>query len=92
MTFQIRNLHVWWVVNLQGSGHMLYDPEIATAQTLDSDEEFLFCAGNLNVLAMATFVKAHLCHKFCPLLGLKQLISKNLKLKRLGKARFYNLI
>lgn len=61
------------VVDLQGSGHMLYDPEIATAQILDSDEEFLFCAGNLNVLAIATFVKAHVCNKFCHLLGLKQL-------------------
>ena len=35
---------------------MLYDPEIATAHILDSDEEFLCCAGNLNVLAIATFV------------------------------------
>lgn len=44
------------VVDLQGSGHMLYDPEIVTAQMFDNDEEFLFCAGNLNVLAIATFV------------------------------------
>lgn len=35
------------VADLQGSGHMLYDPEIVTGQILDSDEEFLFCAGNL---------------------------------------------
>ena len=61
------------VVDLQGSGHMLYDPEIATAQMFDSDEEFLFCAGNLNVVAKTTFVKAHACNKFCQLLGLKQL-------------------
>ena len=61
------------VVDLQSSGHMLYDPEIATAQILDSDEEFLFCAGNLNVLAIATFAKTHVCNKFCHLLGLKQL-------------------
>ena len=45
------------MVDLQGHGHMLYDPEIAAAQMLDSDEEFLFCAGNLNVLAIAAFVK-----------------------------------
>lgn len=61
------------VVDLQSRGHMLYDPEIATAQILDSDEEFLFCAENLNVLAIDTFVKAHVCNKFCHLLGLKQL-------------------
>ena len=59
------------VVDLQGSGHMLYDPEIATTQMFDSDEEFLFCGGNLNVVAIATFVKAHVCNKFCQLLGLK---------------------
>ena len=52
---------------------MLYDPEIATAQMLDSDEKFLFCARNLNVLAIATFVKTRVCNKFCHLLGLKQL-------------------
>ena len=39
------------------------------------NEEFLFCAGNLNVLAIATFVKAHVRNKFCVLLGLKQLKS-----------------
>ena len=70
--YDISNSHLL-VVDLQGSGHMLYDPEIATAKMLDSDEEFLFCAGNLNVVAIATFVKAHVCNKFCHLLGLKQL-------------------
>ena len=54
------------VVDLQGSGHMLCDPEIATAQMFDSDEEFLFCAGNLDVVAIiATFVKVHVSNKFC---------------------------
>ena len=61
------------IVDLQGSGNMLYDPEIASAQMFDSDKEFLFCAGNLNVIAITTFVKAHTCNKFCELLGLKQL-------------------
>ena len=27
----------------------------------------------MNVVAIATFVKAHVCNKFCHLLGLKQL-------------------
>ena len=61
------------VVDLQGSGHMLYDPEIATAQMFDSDNGFLFCAGNLNALAISAFVKGHACNRFCHLLGLKQL-------------------
>ena len=71
-SYEISNSHLL-VVDLQGSGHMLYDPEIATAKMFGSDEEFLFCAGNLNVVAIATFVKAHACNKFCQLLGLKQL-------------------
>lgn len=61
------------VVDLQGSGHMLYDPEIGTTQMFDSDNEFLFCAGNLNILAISAFAKAHACNRFCHLLGLKQL-------------------
>ena len=55
------------VVDIQGSGHMLYDPEIATSRMFDSDKEFLFCAGNLNVLAIDCFVKAHACNRFCHL-------------------------
>ena len=54
-------------VDIQGSGHMLYDPEIATSRMFDSDKEFLFCAGNLNVLAIDCFVKAHACNRFCHL-------------------------
>lgn len=61
------------VVDLQGSGHVLYDPEIGTTQMFDSDNEFLFCAGNLNILAISAFAKAHACNRFCHLLGLKQL-------------------
>jgi len=52
---------------------MLYDPEIATSRMFDSDKEFLFCAGNLNVLAINSFVKAHACNRFCHLLGLRKL-------------------
>lgn len=73
-SYDISNLQLL-VVDLQGSGHMLHDPEIATAQIFDSDEEFLFCAGNLNVLAIATFVEAPVCNKFCHLLGPKQLMQ-----------------
>ena len=71
-SYQISNSQLL-VVDIQGSGHMLYDPEIATSRMFDSDKEFLFCAGNLNVLAMNSFVKAHACNRFCHLLGLRKL-------------------
>ena len=52
---------------------MFYDPEIATSPLFDGNNEFLFSAGNLNVLTIDSFVKAHACNRFCPLLGLRKL-------------------
>lgn len=40
------------VVDIQGSGHMLYNPEIASASLFDTEKEFLFCAGNLTKVAI----------------------------------------
>ena len=65
------------VADLQGSGHMFFDPEIASATLIDSDNEFLFCAENLTSEAITTFVNAHSCNKFCSLLDLKELESQN---------------
>ena len=46
------------VVDIQGSTYNLYDPEIASDQAVTADE-MLFCAGNLNVLAMSNFKTQH---------------------------------
>ena len=32
---------------LEGTGNVLCNPEIATEEVLDVDDEFLFCFGNL---------------------------------------------
>uniref|UniRef100_A0A7M5XME7 Alpha-type protein kinase domain-containing protein n=1 Tax=Clytia hemisphaerica TaxID=252671 RepID=A0A7M5XME7_9CNID len=61
------------LVDLQGSGYTLYDPEIATADELQQNEnERYFCAGNLNETAFTNFFDAHKCNIYCRLLGLKE--------------------
>ena len=53
--------------DLQGPDYKLYDPEIATIETLieaPSAEEF-FCTGNLRETAINTFFAAHKSNVFC---------------------------
>ena len=62
------------LLDIQGSGSTLYDPEIATATILSKeDEELLFCCGNLSAIAIKTFVNSHKCNKFCEMIGLPEL-------------------
>ena len=61
------------VVDIQGSRFDLYDPEIASDQAVNTADEMLFCAGNLNVVAMSNFKSQHKCNMFCKLLHLKEL-------------------
>ena len=60
------------VVDIQGCGYKLLDPEIATT-TLQENDEYLFCAGNLSILAINNFSEEHKCNKFCEGLDLKPL-------------------
>lgn len=64
------------VVDLQGSGHMLYDPEIASTK-LTKGKEILFCAGNIETDAVSGFISAHSCNDFCKLLDFKPLNVDN---------------
>lgn len=59
------------VLNIQGAGYTLYDPEIASLDLQSDDGHFQFCTGNLSVLAMKKFFEKHQCNKYCKLLGLK---------------------
>ena len=68
------------LVDLQGSGHTLLDPEIASVQFTDDkadESEYLFSAGNLSSVAIKNFLQSHECNKFCKLLGLKQFENKS---------------
>ena len=52
------------VVNIQGSSLDLYDPEIANSDQAANVNEMLFCAGNLNAVAMSNFKSQHKCNMF----------------------------
>ena len=62
------------LVDLQGTGYTLYDPEIATANELEESKtnERYFCAGNLNEIAFTNFFDSHKCNLYCRLLGLTE--------------------
>lgn len=60
------------VVDMQGSDHTLFDPEIASKELLDGNE-VLFSTGNLSVKAISNFIESHAeCNLYCTLLGLKK--------------------
>lgn len=61
------------IVDIQGSGANLYDPEIATMELL-ADGKILFCAGNLSKTAIDTFSLQHVCNKYCKILELEPLL------------------
>ena len=63
------------VTDIQGSGYSLYDPEVASANLTDADQEVLFCAGNLSNYAIETFKANHVCRKFCKLTRLEEICS-----------------
>ena len=67
--------HKLLVVDMQGSGNHLCDPEIASQDLYshDIDNEFLFSAGNLTYNAINTFTETHKCNTYCRLLDLKEL-------------------
>lgn len=63
------------LVDIQGSRYHLYDPEIATKDLYDAEDEeaeIYFCCGNLASVAIDTFMKNHVCNKYCEMLDLKQ--------------------
>ena len=59
------------VLDIQGTGYSLYDPEIASTKLLDDDQKtVLFCFGNLSTEAIEQFLSEHRCKKYCSLLGI----------------------
>ena len=58
------------VLDIQGSGYRLYDPEIASTE-LVVENELLFCVGNLSNTAIQTFLRNHKCiDNMCRMFGL----------------------
>ena len=62
------------VVDIQGVGYNLCDPEVASKEVATNTEqaEFYFCVGNLSQEAIETFKSEHVCNDFCQYLGLKK--------------------
>ena len=61
------------VVDIQGKGYNLCDPEIASAELRDADDNtILFCSGNLSYSAIEKFNEVHECNQYCTLLKLDQ--------------------
>ena len=66
------------LVDIQGSGFKLYDPEIATNANALKDGKLKFCLGNLGTSAVENFFKTHECNKFCKMVGLEKIALENL--------------
>ena len=52
------------ILDIQGAGYSLYDPEIATVDIQDGDEIY-FCCGNLSSQGIEKFLSNHSCNKYC---------------------------
>eukprot|EP00111_Clytia_hemisphaerica_P008671 TCONS_00025364-protein len=66
------------LLDIQGSGLTLYDPEIATAdEFVDTKGERFFCGGNLNGEAMDLFLHNHRCNIYCKLVSLEEVILES---------------
>ena len=59
------------LTDIQGCGHMLTDPEIASFE-LAKDSEVLFCIRNFCRKAIKNFGLNHNCSKYCQFAGLSK--------------------
>ena len=70
------------LVDIQGCGYDMCDPEIASAELFSHDEhgeegnEILYCVGNLSVQAISKFTFCHKCNVYyCEMAGLKKIFT-----------------
>ncbi len=61
------------LLDIQGAGDLLCDPEIASSELLSEEDEYQFCIGNLSVEAINKFCQSHSCNTYCKSIGLKAL-------------------
>ena len=59
------------LLDVQGVDYELFDPQIASAELLDSHIEVLFTTGNLSANAIENFKVNHTCNFYCRCLALK---------------------
>ena len=58
------------VLDIQGVGFTLTDPEIASSSLTDTENNIMFCSGNLSTIAIDTFLENHICNKYCNLVNI----------------------
>ena len=58
------------VLNIQGIGNILCEPEIGTEDMVDIDDDFLFCLGDLATNVIQAFLGAHECNAYCQAVNL----------------------
>ena len=59
------------VLDIQGVGYSLCDPEVASKENKIESEEHYFCFGHLSERAILNFSETHVCNRFCRALGLQ---------------------
>ena len=74
-SFEKSNYQVM-LLDVQGVDYELFDPEIASAELIDSQNEFPFTTGNLSVNAIENFKVKHTCNFYCRCLALKPFGTK----------------
>ena len=67
------------ITDIQGVGMVLCDPEIATTELSDdqNEGEMYFCIGNLSIHAIQQFKSNHVCNKYCDDLGFESFEPEN---------------
>ena len=61
------------LVDIQGAGFNLYDPEISSINVIFDNEGFCFSIGNCSKVALEKFKDLHECNNFCNMLHLSDL-------------------
>ena len=71
-TYQSSNKK-FMLLDIQGMGYKLIDPEIATTEVMDKDtNEVFFCCGNCSTVGIDAFLACHKCNKFCTMMGVPE--------------------
>ena len=52
------------LLDIQGAGDSLWDPEIASTELSSEEDEYQFCIGNLSVEAISKFRQNHSCNMY----------------------------
>ena len=60
------------LLDIQGSGFTLCDPEIATKDLHDDSGEIYFCASNTSSFGIKKFIEEHICNKYCDMLDISE--------------------